>query len=91
MENCADGPKTTLKMSGRVLVFPTCIVLFSRSYPFSVFVINYLKLFIDHFIIYANATGWSEITEIIVRGEAKDNYLICNCTSTDGIRVLYHA
>ena len=31
------------------------------------------------------------ITEIITRGEAEDNYWICNRTSTSGIRVLYHA
>ena len=52
-------------------------------------------MFIDYIavrvIIYANATGWSAITEIIARGEAKDNYLIWNRASTCGIRVLYHA
>ena len=63
------------------------VLFYSLGPTLSVFVINYLKLSIDHFIIYANATGWSEITEIIVRGEAKDNYLICNRTSTGGIRV----
>ena len=31
------------------------------------------------------------ITEIIARGEAEDNYLICNCTSTSEIRILYRA
>ena len=40
---------------------------------------------------YTNATGWSTITEIIVRGEAEDNYLICYRTSTCGIRVLNYA
>ena len=40
---------------------------------------------------YTNVTGWSAITEIIVRGEAEDNYLICYRTSTCGIRVLYYA
>ena len=45
------------------------------------------------YIIYANATGsgWSAITEIITQGEAEDNYLICNRTSTSGISLLYHA
>ena len=31
-------------------------------------------------IIYAYVTGWSVITEIIVRCEAEDNYFICNRT-----------
>ena len=42
-------------------------------------------------LLYASATGWSAITKIIARGEAEENYLICNRTSPSGIRVLYHA
>ena len=43
---------------------------------------------INHLIIYANATGWSAITEIIALGEVEDNYLIRNRASTSGICVL---
>ena len=42
-------------------------------------------------MLVANATGRSEITVTMARGEAEDNYLICYRTSSSGIRLLYHA